>query len=258
MNCGVSHVELNEVLKRLFVKVGYKYFMFPGRAKSASRVSVLSGLSRREVVKITSLIETNELSVNSNRPLNRATRVLGGWLQDKHYLDKNGKPRLLTIGEGKYNFKELAKQYSGDVSFGSILDELLRIDAVKMVGETKVKLISKGYIPKTDELNKIDIMGMSVRDLLTTIDHNLNHPEQARFQRMVVYGDISPAGMSEFRLISEEKSHELFLELNEWLANKKRIETKLNFTQPGTRTGIGIYYIEEVEKDIDDEDNQKN
>ncbi|MFV2054857.1 MAG: DUF6502 family protein [Thiohalomonadales bacterium] len=253
MSCGVSHVEFNELAKKLFVKVGYDHFGIQGRKTSISRVSVLSGLSRKEVVKITNLLENNLTSSNVSRPLNRASRVLGGWLQDKNYQGKKNKPRTLIIRGDKFDFKQLVKQYSGDVTHGAILDELLRIEAVKLVGENKVTLISQGYVPVSDELDKLTIMGTSASDLLTTIDHNLHNSKEPRFQREVVYGQLSKAGINEFRIVSRDKCNALILDLNQWLANKKRIEKELGLTQPGTRTGIGIYYIEDIKKDDVDE-----
>jgi len=244
---GVSHLEFNELVKKTYVDVCYQHYAIPGKAKSISRVAVLTGLSRKEVVKWTKFIQEHSANGDIQRSINRASRVLGGWMQDPSFTDHNGKPRELNIAEqnDSSNFKSLVKRYAGDVTHGAILDELIRIGAVKHTDNNCVKLITAGYLPQDSEIDKIKIMGTSATDLLTTIHHNLNSDNLPRFQREVVYTELSQAGTNEFKLISQEKSITLLLELNEWLAEKKKIEKQLGITREHSRTGIGIYFIED-------------
>lgn len=139
----------------------------------------------------------------------------------------------------------MVKRYSGDVTHGAILDELVRIGAVKIIKDNKAKLVSPAYIPVEGEIEKINIMGTSANDLLTTIEHNISQSEQARFQREIVYTELSQSGINEFKLISQDKCTELMIELNQWLADKKGIEKRLKITQPKSRVGMGFYYIED-------------
>jgi len=250
VRCGVSHLEFNELVKKTYVDVCYQHYAIPGRAKSISRVSVLTGLSRKEVVKWTKFIQEHGASGDIHRSINRASRVLGGWMQDQSFLDDQGQPRELALAEAdtnqdKLSFKLLVKRYAGDVTHGAILDELIRIGAAERTDNNCLKLLTAGYLPRDSEIDKIKIMGTSTTDLLTTVHHNLSNENTPRFQREVVYTELSQAGTNEFKLISQEKSMALLLELNEWLAEKKKIEKKLGITRERSRTGIGIYYIED-------------
>lgn len=243
---GVSFVEFSELAKKTYIEISYNNYAIPGRSKSISRVAVLTGLSRKEVVTQTKLLEqgVNE-DDDIRRPINRASRAISGWMQDKDFQDAKGNPRILDIGGEKASFKSLAKRYSGDVTHGAILDELVRVGAVELLKNNKAKLVAQAYIPQQGEIEKINIMGTSAHDLLTTVEHNISLPDQARFQREVVYTDLSQAGINEFKLISQDKCMALLLDLNQWLADKKNIEKRLGITQAGTRIGIGLYYIED-------------
>jgi len=248
---GISHVEVNELLKKTYVEVAYQDYSMPGVRVSTSRIAVLSGMSRKEVTKWADVIEKGDHLQHEaiRRPINRASRVISGWMEDKDFITKAKKPRIIPITDAPISFKTLVGRYSGDVTYGAILDELIRIEAVEIVQESKVKLVSMGYIPKTNEVEKINIMGTSVADLLITIDHNSRLPDQPRIQRETIYTDLSPAAINEFRVVSREKCQSLLLDIQEWLANKKKIEKELSLLKPGTRTGIGLYFIGEVDSE---------
>lgn len=243
---GVSFVEFSELAKKTYIEISYNNYAIPGRAKSVSRVAVLTGLSRKEVVAQTKMLEQGaDDDDDIRRPINRASKAISGWMQDKEFQDVKGGPRILDINGEKASFKALAKRFCGDVTHGAILDELVRVGAVELLKNNKVKLVAQAYIPLHGEIEKINIMGTSAHDLLTTVEHNISQPDQARFQRELVYSELSQAGINEFKLISQDKCMALLLDLNQWLADKKNIEKRLGITQAESRVGVGIYYIED-------------
>ena len=242
---GYSYREFNHLAKQLFVEVCYEDFTISGRKMTASRVSVLTGLDRKEIVKLVTQAENQPGPIT--QPINRASRVLGGWLQDNDYHDNKGEPMTLPIKGETISFRSLVGKYGGDITAGPILDELLRIGAVRYVEDAKVELLAEGYVPVSNELEKLKILGDSTRDLLTTINYNLDSPKHPRYQREVLYRGLSQNSVNEFKLVSHDKCQGLLLELNSWLANKLELDTRLETTQEDSRVGIGIYYIENVD-----------
>lgn len=238
---GFSYREFDLLSKRIFVEVCYDDFMLKNKKMTASRAAVLTGLDRKEIVK---LRKPADHEVSSPRPINRASRVIGGWLQDKDYQQDNGKPKIIDIKGNKPSFEHLVKTYGGDITVAPILEELLRIKAVANTDEDRLELLAEGYMPLTDDLRMLDIMGDSAEDLFNTIAYNLSKPKHPRFQRAVVYSQLSERSIEEFKLVSHDKCQALLLELNEWLAHKLDLDTRLEVTQENSRVGIGIYYIE--------------
>lgn len=240
---GYSYREFNNLAKEVFIDVCYDDFTIEGRKMTASRVAVLTGLDRKEIVK---LINNRLQDTDSARqPINRASRVIGGWLQDKDYQTSTGKPRTIPVKGDGISFQSLVGKYGGDITFGPILDELLRINAVEYDNNNNLKLLAEGYLPVSDEIEKLKIIGISAEDLLNTINYNLSSPKHPRFQREVVYLNLSQNSINEFKIISHDKSQKLLLELNEWLANKLELDKRLETTQAHSRVGVGIYYIED-------------
>ncbi len=236
----VSYGEFAELAKRAYVDAARKFFSLPNRRQSFARVAVITGLSRKEVDRLSR--SDDEAPPLTTAPLNRARRVIGGWLKDPDFTE-NGKPRPLALREGDHSFQELVTRYSGDISARAILDELIRVGSVRKVDKHTVAVTTGGYVPEKSDTEKIDIMARHMVDLLSTVSHNIeSKPTEARFQRQVTYTDIPESVIDEFRAFSHEKCLELLLELNRWLAEKKS-NVPPDSTESKGRLGVGIYFF---------------
>lgn len=248
----VSHSEFSELAKRSYVNVANRYFSIPGRKKTHSRVAVLTGLSRKEVLRLTK-IEEDQPPVTKG-PLNRAARVISGWLRDPDFLDQNNEPKELPLRGDNATFETLVERYSGDITARAILDELIRVGAVSKTEDKTVILKHHAYIPEGSAPEKIDVMAVCASDLLNAAVHNieLEDSSDARFQRQTAYVEIPEHVIQEFKQLSHDRSLELLRELDQWLANKKKNEKAKEGERTG-RVGIGIYYIQDEFKDKDGE-----
>ena len=248
---GFSHSEFSELARRVFVDVGFRDFPVVERNPTVSRVAVLTGLSRKEVLRLKLALESDDRK--TTKPINRAVRVVHGWQGDKEFCDKKNRPLRLPLHGEQGSFSTLVKRYSGDITAGAVLDELVRVGAAKLEND-RVVLCADGYIPDREIEEQIAIAAMSTNDLLETLDHNLENKGQAdkRFQRAVAYHSISPEIAQKFKTLSSEKASSLLVELNSWLAENRNPRTKNAAT--GKRIGMGIYYFESKSEDNSNDD----
>ncbi|MEE9318885.1 MAG: DUF6502 family protein [Granulosicoccus sp.] len=247
----VSHSDFSELARQAYVDVAYEHFGISGRKTTYSRVSVLTGISRKEVVRLNGLRDAQG-ELTRSAP-NRAMRVINGWMSDSEFLNKSGLPRVLPIQGDKGSFSSLVARYSGDLTLGAVLDELERIGATSRRSGDKVRLDSHGYIPQDDEFEKIHVLATCTADLLGTGAHNLEHGDtNPRFQRQLVYSAVTDKTVEEFRIRSEAESTKLLRELNRLLSSSK----KKSIESPGRkRIGLGIYYFE-TESSAKDKNNE--
>jgi len=245
----ISHSEFAELARRSYVRVAFKHFAIPGRKKTNSRVAVITGLSRQEVVRLSQLAQDD--LPQTKGPLNRATRVIGGWLHDLDFCDDKHNPKVLPLRDAPFSFDELVARYSGGITARAILDELIRVGAVAKVDKEQVQLLNQSYVPSNDKVELVDLVTTHTSDMLSTVIHNLSSaPEERRFQRQVTYRDIPEQYHQEFQQLCYEKSLAMLLELNHWLAEKKKIAQSEKKTT-STRIGLGIYYFK---KELDEDD----
>ncbi|ROR35011.1 DUF6502 family protein [Inmirania thermothiophila] len=241
---GVSFKEFAELAKWVFVDVAAKEFGIPGRKQTNSRISVITGLTRKEVLRIQRL--PGPRSDETEKRYNRAARVIAGWVRDHRFADETGRPAVLPFdGEGA-SFSALVRRYSGDIPPRAILDELVRVGAVERTADGAVRLLTKAYVPRTGEVDKLGILGTDVALLIATIDHNLRHePPATRFQRKVLYDNLPAEVLPKLRALVEERGQGVLEELDQWLAAHDR---DVNPHAEGTGrkvAGVGIYYFEE-------------
>jgi len=242
MRYEISHREFAEIAKQAYVDVANNHFALPNRKSTYTRVAVLTGLSRKEVMRL-SKTDPDALPT-SGRSLNRATVVIGGWLRDPAFLNTDNTPKRLPLQGEQASFETLVTRYSGNVTVRAILDELERINAVRISSDGTVELISKGYVPQHDPSKKIDIISSSAADLLETAVFNLDHDnDQARFQRRVVYDFVPEHLVESFKQYSNKKSQDLLLDYNQWLAEHRQ-QIPADQQGPVKRVGVGIYYFE--------------
>ncbi len=248
---GIPFGAFSDLAKKVYVDVANKEFGIAGKKQTDSRVSVITGLNRKEVRRVKTLTEPYDESVTGR--YHRAARVISGWVRDQQYLDASGHPADLPIeGEGP-TFSELVKTFSGDMPVRAVLDELLRVDCVSRLENGNIRLKTRAYLPGTGENEKLGILGADVRDLIATIDHNLVSQETGYFQRKVEYDNLPEEAIQKLRSMSAEEAQSLLEVLDRWLAEHDR---DTNPKAEGTgrkRAGLGIYYFEE---DLDKGENE--
>jgi hypothetical protein len=249
----VSHSEFSEIAKESYVLVAYDDFVIPNRKKTYSRAAVLTGLSRKEVVRLLKGTESKHSAPKVR--INRAARVVTGWLNDPDFTDSAGQPRILPLRSehthmSGQTFTDLVERYSGDITPRAILDELTRLNIVTIKDKHAVCLEKEGYIPDMSDAQSIDILFNCAGNLLKTGVFNITKAKQhdKRYQRQLMHFDVPQSIAEEFKAYSQKRSQELLLELDKWLA------TKDTSTAPKTdnrisRVGVGIYYFEDHDHD---------
>jgi hypothetical protein len=239
----VSYNTFADFVKWVYVDVASKEFGIKGRKQSTSRVSVITGLSRKEVSRVRQLSRPYDRA--STEKYNRAARVIAAWRRDKNFLDEDGNPALLSITGAGVSFGELVRRFSGDVPVRATLDELIRIGAVEHLEDDKIRLLAESYIPKNSDADKIHILGTDVSHLIATIDHNLqNNPIGPFFQRKVSYDNLPDEVLPHFRKHSSRKAQAFLESLDRWLAQHDRDVTPTVEGTGRNQAGIGIYYFE--------------
>lgn len=236
---GVAYGTFAEMVKKTYADVAWEEFAEPGRKPTVSRVSVLTGLTRKEASRLLELSSDDDGSAGLR--YNRAVRMISGWLNDPEFSDAQGQPAVLDIDQGNASFAELTRRYSGDMPVQAILRVLESAGSVS-VEDKKVRLMQNAFIPSNDPMDRMHILGTDVKELISTIDHNLQSEKQdRRFQRKVSSTQLPKNDIEAFKKICAEKAQTLLEELDEWLSGHE-VDGKDSNTKG---VSVGIYFYEE-------------
>jgi hypothetical protein len=239
---GISYAVFTELSKRVYFDVAKNDFAIPGKKQTSSRISTMTGLSRKEVARLESL-SGNKESLDTSR-INRAARVISGWIRDAEFLDGEGEPADLAFEGESNSFMALVKRYSGDITARTIADELIRVGAITQTHTGLIHLNTRAYASNLSEVDKITILGTDVSDLISTIDHNLEVTDQPYLQRKVSYNYIPAEKLPEIKKKIESIAQKSLESMDKILAENAVGKKAAKKTVAYTRTGIGIYYFE--------------
>jgi len=235
---GIDYGTFAEVIRKVYVDVAFDHIKESGKRPTISGISAITGLTRKEAKRLKEL-DIPQSDVTHQR-YNRVIRVISGWLNDSRFLDAKNQPVPLLVEEGENSFANLVKSYSGDIPPSTMFTVLEASNSIVRDGD-RVKLIQHAYIPGSDAVNKIDILGADVAELIKTIDHNLSSPaDQLLFQRKVSNTCVKLDAIPAFKKLAAQKSQELLEELDSFLSKNETTDTNANYV------ALGIYYAEEV------------
>ncbi len=241
---GVSYGSFADLAKWVYIDVAKQDFGIGERKQSISRISILTGLSRKEVTRVGKLRRPSDQG--SAERYNRAARVIASWLREPDFTDGEGQPAVLPMTGKRATFSELVRRFSGDIPARAIKDELMRVGALEQLEDGRIRLRARAYIPKTSEDDKMHILGTDVSHLISTIDHNLQ-PDVSEpfFQRKVAYDNLPQEVLPQLRRLTGRKAQALLETLDRWLARHDRDTNPAVAGTDRKRAGIGIYYFEE-------------
>jgi hypothetical protein len=240
---GISFGTFSDIAKWVYVQTVAEEFGLGSRKQSISRVSVLTGLSRKEVKRVKEMPRPSDTALAEQ--YNRAVRVIAAWRRDRDFSDRQGNPLTLPLTGGGRSFAELVRRFSGDLPFRAIMDELVNTGIVERTEDNHVRLLNRSYVPREDNGIRYHILGTDVGNLIATIDHNLQANESNRlFQRKVSYDNLPQEALPVFHKMAAESAQKLLENLDEWLADKDR-DTNPQAKGTGRHcAGLGIYYFE--------------
>lgn len=249
---GVSYYEFAELLKNVFVEVAERDFRLQGRKASQSRVAILTGLSRKEVSRQKSILDSGgQVEAVSN--LNRITRVLVGWHSDPEYTGPYGMPiELPFTAESGPSFSALVQRHSNEMIARALLDELVRVRVVEQTSTGTFKVMMRAYIPENLNADGLERFGEVVHNFVRTYEVNMEKtaPGAGRFERIVFADDgLRASLMPAFDKLVRSKGQQLLVELDNWLSAQEPVANTKIDEIPRVRTGLGIYHFIEEDQD---------
>ena len=248
---GITYIQLTEWLKHIFVETAVRRFTLPDKAINDSRISVITGVHRKDVKRLREMMLINPILVEPIN-INLGSKIVSAWLSNPLYMH-NGKPksiaRLKKIG-GKVSFESLAELVTKDVRARAALDELLRVGAVNVDENDMVTLITEAFIPAKGEDEKAYYLGLGVGDHTAAAVHNVLNCQPPSFDRVVHYKGLSSESILAIEQLSRAQGSQLLQEINKkaeklpLIADRSDIKSK--------RFTLGVYFYSEDDLSEDD------
>ena len=246
MAYGVNFVAFSNLAKGVFVDVAARDFHNPGDPVSDSRVSLLSGVHRREVKRL------REAMLRQAAPspvVSLGAQVVSRWCADAAFVDHRhcplALPRLASQG-GDASFERLVESVSKDIRSRAVLDEWLRLGVVTLDAADRVHLVEHAFVPARGLDEKCFYLGKNIADHLAATTHNLLDGQPPFLERSVYCDGLTPESVDRLRVLSRELAVAAMQEINR--KSLELQEADRGQADASQRMAFGVYYYAEDSK----------
>ena len=236
---GMTFPALAQLLRELFVNVAEHDFALEGKEQTDSRVSLLTGIHRKEVARLRG---AGAPVHEAPAALSRTSAIIARWLAAPEFTDAKGEPLPLPrTAEGEApSFEQLVQSITKDVRPRAVLDEWLDRKLVAINGDDEIVLIDTGFVPRGDDDRKWHYLGRNLHDHVAAAAENVSGPAPRFLERAVHYDGLSPKLAKRL----EERSRELAMEALK-VANREANRALPKDKGGNSRWNFGVYVFQE-------------
>jgi len=159
---GITPSGFSRLAREAFVRAAAGHARLRNGKVNHSKVAALTGLPRKDIKRILNQPSACGLEAETTTRM-PSERVVRGWLTDRRFITRNGRPKTLAISQGTFSFDRLVKEYAGDVSPRAVLEELMRSRTVRRTDERLSLQTSKLPTPRAG-------LGVLARVIPTLVD----------------------------------------------------------------------------------------
>lgn len=243
---GVTYPMLLEELKRVFVDVAEKDFPLGNKPQTDSRITLLTGVHRKDVHRI-------RAEVGQPAPIkpNLSSQVISHWVSGSGFQDGKGQPLRLrkTIADGaERSFEYLVAQVSKDIRSKPLLDEWLRLGAVRIDDEGGIELVSSAFVPSGDFEQTAGFLAMNVHDHLAAAVSNINNTQPKFFERAAFTEGLSLEQVSAVKALVDTEGMAFLRKVNDQnIHYSAQPHSETNY-----RLNVGVYVYAERQGPCDE------
>lgn len=243
---GITWKEFSELAKQSFVEVAGNDYGLAGRQTNASRVALMTGLSRREVKRVRDLLDAEEPEMAPQK--SKIARILSGWHQDPDFVGIDGSPKVLAADGDGASFAALLDRYAGDLPAVAITKELLRLELIEHAGKNGFRVLQRSYTGNAADPDILRQMSTALHDHGQTLAWNIDAERRGptRYERMAFNGNMSRRAIANFERLIEERGQAFLEDIDAWLSEHESEETPAEREKP-IKLGVGVYLVMDEE-----------
>ncbi|MBW2389345.1 MAG: hypothetical protein JRG89_13030 [Deltaproteobacteria bacterium] len=209
----LTYASLMNLLKRVYVEVAGNEMVIEGRRQTDSRISLLTGIHRKDIKRLRKEI-ADDVSMPNHASL--GALVVSRWTGSPDFLDSDGNPipleRSSVTGP---SFESLVSSVNSDIPACSVLDEWLRLGVAVRDDHDRICLSETSFIPDQGLEEKLHFFGRNLHDHIATGAHNVLGEGPPFLDRSVYYDKLSPESVQELAELARVEGAALLQRINQ-------------------------------------------
>lgn len=132
IDADVPAAFLEELCRVEYTRAAFARARRPSGSVNRSKIAAITGLSRPEVTRLVTKLQSAASVGEAPHPISRSARVISGWLSDPAFQTAQGVAATLPYSGGRRSFTQLAKKYAADVPPRALLERLQLLGLVSI------------------------------------------------------------------------------------------------------------------------------
>lgn len=237
---GVTAPAFYQIVKTAYVDVAADEL---GDAVNDSRISVMTGVHRRDVKAIRSEDRSEEAAIS--KKVSNLANLVGRWLSDPTLTDQDGAPLpLRRTNDYGPSFDALVASVSMDVRPRAILDELQRQGLVTKEGDL-LHLDVEAVVGPADLDQKLYFFSRNVSDHMSVAVENLLTSPSPFLERALYYNNLTESSADAVEHEARQAGMGLLRNLNVKAAASQKADAGAE--NANHRIRFGMYFYREAE-----------
>lgn len=238
---GLTYTWLADQLKGIYVDVAERDFPIEGKRQTDSRISLLTGVHRKDVRRLRE--EGGMREERMPKAISLGAQLVARWVTTPDFLDEEGMPRplaRLASQGGAHSFEALVASVSKDIRARAVLDEWLRLGVALLDDTDRVILNAEAFVPARGFEEKVFYFGHNMHDHMAAATGNVLGEEPPRLERSVHYDTLTPEAVVELERMAQRLGMQALKALNRRAAElAARDADDPDATQ---RMNFGVYF----------------
>ena len=223
---GIRIQAVEERLRVAFVQAARDTQPAATSSRVTSRISAATGLTRREVDRL-----TRAPTVALDAPRSPITELFTRWLSDPALRGADNKPTPLPRQGPAPSFEALAQSVTRDVHPRTLLDELCRLQLATLDPVTdQVALLRDAFVPSGDWSRMLGFLGDNVGDHFRAAVANVLQGGKQQLEQAIFADELSAESLAETATVMTDQWRKLLTEVAPQL--EKMIEKDRQLGRP--------------------------
>jgi hypothetical protein len=244
MRSGLTFPILADMLRALFVEVAVTDILTDPKARTDSRISLLTGVHRKEIRRLREL--PADLAAGVPQVVTLASQLIARWISTEAFTDAAGQPRSLArarqdANAGTPSFEALVESVTSDVRPRAVLDDLLGHGVVWVDSNDHVQLNAAAFIPRPGGEEQLFYFARNLHDHVAAAVANISASGAPRFlDRSVHYDRLTPAQAKDLEAYARNAAMQVLLDVNRRAMQLTATAPAATETAP-RRLNLGVY-----------------
>jgi hypothetical protein len=244
LSSGITYPFVSEMLKGLFVEVADREFGLEGRQTTDSRISLISGVHRKDVRRLRGAEDQSGEAMPDT--VSFGGRLVATWLGDARFVDDDGRPRPLARTRsdgGAPCFEDLVVSRSSDLRPRVVLDEWLRLGIVSIDAQDRLVLNAEAFVPNSGLDESLFFFGHNLQAHAEAGTDNILGARRRTFERSLIYDGLADSGIEVLEKRTQQLGTRMLKELDRVASEHDTGESAAGGER--RRVTCGIYFYAE-------------